>query len=37
MAVSWSRVRDITLLVIAQIMAILVIYEVARAINAALH
>ncbi len=37
MAVSWSRVRDITLLVIAQIMAILVIYEVARAIYAALH
>jgi hypothetical protein len=37
MVVSWSLLRDIALLVIAQIAAILVIYEVARAIHAALH
>jgi len=37
MAVSWPLVRDIALLLIAQIVAIRVIYEVARAIYAALH
>lgn len=37
MAVSWSLVRDIALLVIAHIVAIIVIYEAARVIYAALH
>jgi hypothetical protein len=37
MVLSWSLARDIALLVVAHVVAILVIYEAARAINAALH
>lgn len=37
MAVRWPLLRDIALLLIAQIVAIRVIYEVARAIYAIAH
>ena len=37
MAVSWSRVRDITLLVIVAIVVVRAIYEIARAIYVVAH